>query len=165
MLKVIYYYLLFKHGFTEKWHAWYENNIIEPVKSNTVCSIYWDYPFQTNNTIKFNKPDITVIYKEQDEINLIEGSVPWDENLAIKEIEKRNKYRPLSIELKTLYQKSTCKISEIVIGSTGLVDESIKESLKSICEDAKDRRILDRCQKAVLLGTINICRQLFDSVI
>ena len=165
MLKVIYYYLLFKLGFEEKWHAWYEVNIIEPVKSNEVCSIYWDYPLQTNNFQRFNKPDIVIIYKQQDKISLIEGSVPWDENIASKQIEKRNKYKELSIELKNIHRKKICTISEVVIGSTGLLDESIKKSLKPLCDNSKDvRRIMDYCQKAVILGTVRICRQLFDSV-
>jgi len=139
MLKVIYYYLLFKLGFEEKWHAWYEVNFIEPVKSNEVCSIYWDYPLQTNNYQKFNKPDIVIIYKQQDKISLIEGSVPWDENIASKQIEKRNKYKELSIELKNIHRKKICTISEVVIGSTGLLDESIKKSLKPLCDNSKDK--------------------------
>ena len=166
VVRVVYYYLLFKLGFTDTWHPWYDTALVEAVKENEECTIYWDYPMQTNNTMKFNKPDITIIYKSSDKIVLVEGSVPWDENLAAKVIEKRNKYVPLAIELKNLHQKTYCAISELVIGSTGLMDNSFRKALGNLCDNTKDSNmIIDYCQKAAILGTVRICRQLFDGVV
>ena len=121
---------------------------------------------QTNNAIMCNKPDIVVIYKKCDAIIIIEGSVPWDENLAAKVMEKRNKYIPLGIELKNLYAKSNCTVCEIVIGSTGLVNDSLRSAISKLCDDSNDiNKMINFCQKAAILGTVRICRQLFDSII
>ena len=164
VVRVIYYYLLHKLGFTDTWKPWYDMTDVDPVKENDLCTIYWDYPLQTNNTILCNKPDITVIFKKCDKIFIIEGSVPWDENLATKVMEKRNKYIPLGIELKNLYGKMNYTICEIVIGSTGIVNDSLRSGVSKLCDDSNDtNKIINFCQKAAILGTVRICRQLFDS--
>ena len=166
VVRVVYYYLLHKLGFAETWQPWYDMSNVEPVKENDQCTIYWDYPLQTNNAIMCNKPDIVVIYKKCDAILIIEGSVPWDENLAAKVMEKRNKYIPLGIELKNLYAKSSYTVCEIVIGSTGLVNDSLRSAISKLCDDSNDiNKIINFCQKAAILGTVRICRQLFDSII
>ena len=107
---MIYHYLLLQFGFTDRWYPWYDLNHVEPVKDNERCTIYWDFAMQTNTPVKYNKPDIAVFYKTEDEILLIEGSVPWDENLGDKIMEKRNKYIPLGMEMKILHGKSKCII-------------------------------------------------------
>ena len=121
-----------------------------------------DY-IQTNHYTKFNKPDIVVIHKVKDEILIIEGSCPWDENLEEKVVEKQNKYKSLAIELKSLYQKTNCGIAELVIGATGTVNNSLKTAVEKISINYRDTlKLISNCQKATILGTIRICRQIFD---
>ena len=163
MLRGLYYYLLYVLGFANEWYPWYDVNHVETVKENDICTIYWDYKMQTNNYVKYNKPDILAIYKKEDEILIIEGSCPWDGNLKEKVIEKRNKYIQLAIELKTMYEKSKYTITELVIGATGTVNNSIWKSIKTIAKENCDRtKIMNNCQKATILRTVRICCHIFD---
>ena len=109
---------------------------------------------KTNNYTRFNKPDIVIIYKKEDKIVIIGGSCPWDENV------ERTKYIPLAIELKALYQKKKCIIAELVKGATGTVTESMQNALEKLSKNI--RKIMNNCQKATILGTVKICRQVFD---
>ena len=99
----------------------------------------------------------------EDRILLIEGSCPWDENLLSKCVEKRNKYKQLAFELKAMYKKKTCDIAEVVIGATGTVNESLDKAMKLISKNCKDTtKLISGCQKATILGTVRICRHVFD---
>ena len=91
MLRGVYYYLLYTLGFADEWYPWYDTSHVEPIKENSDCILYWDNEFQTNNYTKFNKPDIVVINKQKDEILIIEGSCPWDENVEEKVVSNRAK--------------------------------------------------------------------------
>ena len=163
VLRGIYYYLLHTNGFTEEWYPWYNLQYVEVVKENDICIITWDKEMQTNHYTKYNKPDIIVIYKNEDKILLIEGSCPWDENRKEKVIEKQNKYKQLAFQLKSMYKKKICEIAAVVIGATGTVDKSFDIAMAKISKSHIDSMKLFRnCQKAAILGTIRICRQVFD---
>ena len=159
MLRGVYYYLLQSLNFTDMKIPSYDLNHVELVKENKICKIYWDTPIRTSNYVKYNKPDIVVIFKQKDDILIIEGSCPWDENLQKVILEKRSKYISLSNELKLMYGKRKCRIIELVMGSTGIVDKTFKEGLRNITESKLDVEILfNECQKAAILGTVRICR-------
>ena len=137
----------------------YDLNHVESVKENEICKIYWDTPITTSNYVKYNKPDIVVIFKEEDDILIIEGSCPWDENLQKVIREKISKYISLGNELKLMYGKRKCRIVELVMGSTGIVDKTFKEGLKNITKSKFDVELLfNECQKAAIFGTVRICR-------
>ena len=79
-------------------------------------------------------------------------------------MEKQTKYIPLAIVLKALYQKKKCIIAELVIGATGTVTESMQNVLEKLSKNNYDiRKIMNNCQKATILRTVKICRQVFDS--
>ena len=160
MLRGIYHYLLYINGITEEWHPYYELQHVKPVIENEVCTILWDVDVKTNHFTKYNKPDIVVIYKEEDRILMIEGSCPWDENLRQKICEKQNKYMQLAFQMKKTYRKNKCDIAEVVIGATGKMDKTINSAFEKISTKRDDRiKMINNCQKAAILGTLRICRQ------
>ena len=161
--RVIYYHLNHKLGFTETNLPYYDTKYVKPVKENESATIYWDYPMVTNNMIQHNKPDVIVVFKKVSMIWIIEVGCPWDGNIDETIREKRRKYIPLSIELKDIFQKEKCSIFNIVIGATGCVHKSILENIRSITEDVKEaNRMFDVCQKAAILGSTRIVRQVFQ---
>ena len=161
--RVIYYFLNHKFQFTETVIPYYDTNYVKGTKENENVILYWDYPMATNNYTPFNKPDIVVIFKNISVIWIIEISCPWDENICEKIKEKRRKYIPLAIELKDIFQKRESCIFEIVLGTTGIVQKSLLENLKKITVDTKEAyNLFDMCQKAAILGSTRLVRQVFQ---
>ena len=117
----------------------------------------------TIDYVEHIKPDIVIIYKKEDNIIIIEGSVPWDENVLRKVAVKRNTYTALSIQLKLLHRKSTCETIELVMGTTGMVDETFMYALKKLTNNSSEaKKLFHICQKATLLGSVRICRQILN---
>ena len=82
MMRVIYCYLLQKLGFIEELLEWYRSDYVEKFKENDTCKLYWDFAFDTERSVEYNRPDIVVILKETKEMIVIEGSTPGDMNLT-----------------------------------------------------------------------------------
>ena len=64
MMRVIYCYSLQKLGFREELLEWYRNDYVEKFKENDNCKLYWDFTFDTERSVEYNRPDIVVILKE-----------------------------------------------------------------------------------------------------
>ena len=62
-----------RYGFETELKPWYRDEYVESVKGNDFCKLFWNYEFQTNRFVKYNKPDIAVIEKQSKELIIIEG--------------------------------------------------------------------------------------------
>ena len=82
---------------------WYNHELIS-VLENGNCTLLWDFTIQTDNEIKARKPDMIVEDKEQNTCTIIDFAVSYDSRIELKEKEKIDKYRDLSIELKRLWK-------------------------------------------------------------
>ena len=86
------------------------NNIINSEKqpltviSSDDCEVWWDMKIPMASGVKHNKPDI-VVWKKQEKIcQIIDISVPLDQNINTKFQEKRNNYIPLASEMQRIYR-------------------------------------------------------------
>ena len=72
-------------------------------KDNNI-TIMWDMPVNTDRTITANRPD-------KDSVNftckLIDMTVPSDRNIALKETEKKSKYKDLELEIQRMWHMKT----------------------------------------------------------
>ena len=93
---------------------------IESVVGNEKCLIYWNYSFPTVRQIQANKPDIVLLDHQLKTMYVIEFSAPAENNIVLKEEEKRTKYRDLLFELRRLYPDHTVKIVVLIIGALGI---------------------------------------------
>ena len=66
---------------------------------NDDYKILWDFHIQTEKVIEHRRPDIVRINKQKRECQIIDFAIPGDQNIAIKEQEKIEKYQHLRIEL------------------------------------------------------------------
>ena len=57
MMRVIYCYLLQKLGFIEELLEWYRSDYVEKFKENDTCKLYWDFAFDTERSVEYNRPD------------------------------------------------------------------------------------------------------------
>ena len=99
-------------------------------KENNI-TIVWDMPVNTERTITANRPDIVV----QDSVNstckLIDITVPSDRNIALKEIEKKSKYKDLELEIQRMWHVKTVVIN-VVVGALGTVKKGVVENIKKV---------------------------------
>ena len=71
-----------------------QNNV-----STTKLDLLWDKSLITDRTIPANRPDIIVKNKQERICQIIEISIPDDQNVIQKEEEKSNKYKDFQIEI------------------------------------------------------------------
>ena len=88
---------------------------------------------------------------------LIDITVPSDRNIALKEIEKKGKYKDLELEIQRMWQMKTVVIP-VVVGALGTVKEGMVEKIKKVSEGATVTEI----QKICVLGSARILRKVLS---
>ena len=86
-------------------------------KDNNI-TIMWDMPVNTDRTITANRPDIIVKDSVNFTCKLIDMTVPSDRNIALKETEKKSKYKDLELEIQRMWHMKTVVIA-VVVGALG----------------------------------------------
>ena len=99
---------------------WYKHTP-EKVSENDKVTILWDMPIHTDREIKANRPDIVVKDHQERKCLLIEVSVPTDDNVSLKEMEKLSKYKDLEIEITRMWGLKTETIP-IIVGALGMIN-------------------------------------------
>ena len=115
----------------------------------------WDFPVQTDRKLDHNRPDITIIFKEKKECQLIDIACPGDIRVESKETQKIETYIDLGIELKRLWKLKKISIIPVVIGALGTIPKRLEKFMKEIGTEVK----IGLLQKSVLLGTARILRR------
>ena len=83
-------------------------------------------------------------------------TVPSDRNIALKEIEKKGKYKDLELEIQTMWHMKTVVIP-VVVGALGTVKKEMVENIKKLSE-----RATDRDPKICMLGFARILRKVLS---
>ena len=119
---------------------------------NEIFKILWDFSIQTDKEIRANRPDIIFVDKREQTVLFIDVTIPNDYNIIGKRLEKIEKYTDLGIEIKELWNMQRVDIVSIIIGCTGVVDNSFVRYLGKIPAEIK----VSELQKIVLLDTCYI---------
>ena len=80
VMRVIYSKLLVMYGFETDLKPWFRDEYVEKIEENEFCKLFWDFEFQTDSFVKYNKPEIVVMEKITKQTLIIEGSIPGDMN-------------------------------------------------------------------------------------
>ena len=91
-------------------------------------TIIWDIPVNTDRSITANRPDIIVKDSVNSTYKLIDMTVPSDRNIALKEIEKKSKYKDLELEIQRMWQMKSIVIP-VVVGALGTVKKGMVETI------------------------------------
>ena len=80
----------------EPWYKvkWSQGEVIE----NEDVKMTWDFEYQMRKESTARRPDVTIEYKEQKRIQLIDMACPSEKNVNEKMNEKRQKYQQLAFE-------------------------------------------------------------------
>ena len=68
-------------------------------------------------------------------IIIIDMTVPSDRNIALKETEKKCKYKDLELEIQRMWHMKTVVIP-VVVGALGTVKKGMVENIKKVSEGA-----------------------------
>ena len=64
--------------------------------------IIWDMPVNTDRTITANRPEIVIKDSMNSTSKPIDMAVPSDRNIALREMEKKSKYKDLELEIQKM---------------------------------------------------------------
>ena len=84
-------------------------------------------------------------------------TVPSDRNIALKQTEKKCKYKDLELEIQRMWHMKTVVIP-VVVGALGTVKKGMVENIKKVSERANMTEI----QKICMLGSARILRKVLS---
>ena len=140
---------------TDKWYQ-HEPKTVMRNKDNNI-TIMWDMPANTDRTITVNRLDIIIKDSVNSTCKLIDTTVPSDRNIALKEIEKKSKYKDLELEIQRMWHMRTIVIP-VVVGVLGTVKKGMVENTKKV----SGRVTVTEIQKICMLGSVRILRKVLS---
>lgn len=132
----------------------YYEHVPEKVLNINDTIVLWDVPIITDRTILANRPDLVFHDKKNSICLLIDVSVPDDNNISAKEVEKISKYKDLEIEISRMWNTKT-KVVPVVVGALGMLTKGHSNFIKLIPGHPSTNEV----QKIALLGTAHILRK------
>lgn len=130
-----------------------------PVEENETVTIYWDKGIITDLTVTHNRPDITLINKQEKTVYLIDVSVPNNSNMESKFQEKMEKYSDLKREVQLMWKMDKVYIVPIIISAMGLIPKNLATMLKLL---NLPYNVQMQMQKSILLDAVNITRSVLE---
>jgi len=126
------------------------------VLENENFKLYWNRSILTDNTIDFNRPDITFMNKKTKNAFSIDIAVPNTHNLAKTITDEQNKCKELANEICAMWKQKAAQLIPIVISSTGVIPKSLSQSLTRLNLHPSTyihTYTYIELQKSVILGT------------
>ena len=114
-------------------------------------------PVNTDRTKTANRPDIIVKDSVNSTCKLIDMTILSDRNIALKEIEKKSKYKDLEPEMQTMWYMKTIVIP-VVVGALDTVKKGMVENIEKVSKSANVTEI----QKICMLESARILRKVLS---
>ena len=154
--KILHWKLCEKWGFN-KAEKWYIHKPDKDLESKN-CNILWVCPMQTEETLEYNRPDITVIEKKSKKCILIYPARPFDTRIETNEEEKCTNYSELKYEIAKIWKIRQIEVISVLIGALGTVTKHFKKLTEKLDLDLT----IEVLQKSCLFGTVRIIRKVLD---
>ena len=129
--KYIHALLLLDRGIINNKVRWYDHQP-RAVEENESTKILWNFSIQTDHTIPHNKPDIVIVDERTNKATINDVDIPNDHNLAQKRLDKLRAYTDLSVEIKSLWNRTKVTIVPVIIGAMGEFYSHFKTDIEKI---------------------------------
>ena len=138
--------------------------------NNAVAYLHWsickDHDIEITDKWYEHEPETVMHNKDsnitiKDSVNstckLIDMTVSSDRNIALKETEKKSKYKDLELEIQRMWHMKIVVIP-VVVGAHGTVKKGMVENIKKVSE----RATMTEIQKICMLGSARILRKVLS---
>ena len=154
----IYWELCGKYGLKRSEYWWEEVPDAVRLREDGKVEIWWDRKVHVpDGRIVENRPDVVVVDRECKQWWFVEFAVPFDGNVARKEVEKEDKYRQLAAEIARMHGVKVVTVP-IVIGALGVVAAGFVDRLQVLGL----RDVVGELQTSVLISTTAILRRVLS---
>jgi hypothetical protein len=145
--------------YKEKWER---GHVLETV-DRKFC---WDFEYGMSTTSTHRRPDVTLEYKDQKIIYLVDMACPHDNNVSERYISKREKYQQLCFELRERRRGYRVEVLPVVIGCMGSGAHEVAKQVKRLINDQrKVQWIVREMMKMVVWESETITRKVLAGVI
>lgn len=131
------------------------------VLENDNFKLYWDTFIHTDRPIKHNRPDIMLFNKKERTVEIVDITIPADDNVYKAYVEKTTKYHDLAFEVKTIYNLKSTAILPLIISTNGLVEKHLVENTVKLKLDVD---LISTAQREVILANVRIVRKFLTSI-
>ena len=101
--------------------------------------------------------------KDNKELIIIEGRIPGDMDLLSRAESRAGTYKGLATEMKRPHGLKNIKLYDIIIGACGTILRGTNNTFNELF-DKKGANAMRLCQRATILGTLNIFRSVLGHV-
>ena len=116
----------------------------------------WDFNIKTDHVIQHRRPDIVVLCKKK--CHLLILLCLETKRIELEEQEKIDNYTGLRQEVKKIWNLSQVVVVSVVIGALGVTSKRLKDWVEKL----NIKSSIEHLQKAALLGTAKIVRQVLE---
>ena len=141
--------------FTDKWYQHTAEAVMHNKDNN--LTIMWDMPVKTDRTITTNRPDIIVKDSVNSTCKLIDMTIQSDRSIALKEIEKKSKYKDLELEIQRVWQMKAIVIPVVVV-ALGTVKKGMVENIEKVSK----RHDVTEIQKICILESARMLKKVLS---
>ena len=99
-----------------------------PVLENNTHKLLQDFDIHTDHLISARRPDLRVIKKKKENLQIVDFAVSADHGIKLKECEKKDQYLDLAWELKKLWNMKVT-ILPILISALGTITKRSSNGL------------------------------------
>ena len=139
--------------------------LIEPpeeTKAND-AEMWRDKKIKTVTKIEHNRPDMIYWNLKDKQCEIIEISVPLENNMQQAYKLKQGKKIELISQLQRMYKGFKYNVIIIIVGCLGAIPVNLKQNLLKVgIQEDKIRTVTHRIQRAALLGTIRIGKTILN---
>jgi len=158
--KILHIALIRAFGTTQEKQKPYYRYTPETTMERNGIKVYWDRTLRTDREVGSNRPGIVVVDKVNKKAYIIEIAIPHVHNIQTVYEEKMRKYEALDREMKRIWEVERIKTYPIIISSTGHIHSKLLTNLEEI---GVRKEVFKKMQKAVIIGTCGIVREVLSS--
>ena len=147
----------------EPWYKvkWSQGEVIE----NEDVKMTWDFEYQMRKESTARRPDVTIEYKEQKRIQLVDMACPSEKNVNEKMNEKRQKYQQLAFEIRERRPGYKVEIVPVVIGCMGGGAGVMKAQVRKILISSNVEQTCREMLRTTVMESESIVRKVISNIV
>ena len=135
--------------------------VIDPPEVTKIADaeMWWDKKVKTVTKIERNRPDMIYWDKKNKQFEIIEISVPLDNNMQQAYKLKQGKYIELISQLQKMYRGYKYSVITTTVRCLGAIPVNLEQNILRLgISKERVRTVTHRIQRAALLGSIRISK-------